>query len=178
MQNEDLTKVFDELLEEPLNALAVEAQEGGRKLIGYTCSYIPEPLLSVKGLQPVRMRAPGVASSPMADTYLSSVICSYCRSLLETVMEYRVDALDGWVFASACDHMRRLYDNLEHLYKPDFNHIIDLPHKSGDAQVEWFSEELKALADKLEKHFNVDCSSAALSVAIKRYNGQLETLRQ
>ncbi len=87
MQDEDVTRVFDDLLEEPLNALALEAQEGGRKLIGYTCSYIPEPLLSVEGLQPLRMRAPGVASSPMADTYLSSVICSYCRSLLETVMD-------------------------------------------------------------------------------------------
>ena len=105
-----LPEVFDELVNTPCNRLLEKAIENDDKVIGYTCSYVPEPMISVAGLQPVRMRAPGVAGTPMADSYLSSVSCPYIRSLLEFALEERYDFLDGWVFTASCDHLRRLYD--------------------------------------------------------------------
>ena len=57
MHTSALPSLFKEVLEEPLNRLVEEAQAQGRRAIGYTCSYIPEPLLYVEGLMPVRMRA-------------------------------------------------------------------------------------------------------------------------
>ena len=122
---------FRRIIDQSVNNLAVQAQEQGKRAIACTCSYVPQPLLSLDGLFPIRVRAPGVAGTPMADTYLSSVICSYTRSIMELALEWAFDSLDGWVFTASCDHLRRLYDNLDYLNKPAFNHMIDLPHRGG-----------------------------------------------
>lgn len=169
-------EIFREFLQAPLDRLVDEAQSSGGRIIGYTCSYVPEPLIGVKGLLPVRLRAPGVSGTPMADTYLSSVLCPYTRSLLEFALEGHYDRLDGWVHAGSCDHLRRLYDNLNYLLSPSFNHIIDLPHKTGGEALDWFEEELRALASALERHFGVDTTSEALLAAICAQNECAEIL--
>jgi len=171
-----LPTVFDEIISAPLNPLLEKGMDEGRKVIGYTCSYVPEPLLSVSGLQPIRMRAPGAVGTPLADSYLSSVTCPYTRSLLEFELEGSYHFLDGWVFTASCDHLRRLYDNLEYLAKPSFNYIIDLPHLLGEEALAWFVEELKLLAQALSKHFGVDAGADALKEAISGYNEYLKVL--
>ncbi len=173
MKPPTLPGIFNEIISTPRNALLEQAMGNGSKAIGYTCSYIPEPLISVKGLLPVRMRAPDASSTPMADTYLSGLICTYTRSLLEFALEGQYDFLDGWVFTASCDHLRRLYDNLEYLSKPSFNYIIDLPHLLGDESLEWFIEELDLLARALSSHFDVDTGTEALKEAISRQNKYL-----
>ncbi len=171
-----LPEIFDDIVGTPCNSLLEKAIEDGRKIIGYTCSYVPEPLLAVDGLQPVRLRAPGASSTPMADTYLSSVSCPYIRSLLEFSLEGTYDFLDGWVFTASCDHLRRLYDNLEYLVKPSFNYIIDLPHLLGEDALDWFIEELRLLAEAISKHFGVDTGEKALREAILRQNEYLNLI--
>ena len=169
---------FRQLIDQPVNNLVDQAQEQDRKAIAYTCSYVPQPLLSLDGLFPVRVRAPGVVGTPMADTYLSSVICSYSRSILELALEGVFDSLDGWVFSASCDHLRRLYDNLDYLNKPAFNHIIDLPHRGGETAEKWLTEEFKALGAALAQSFAVDASPEALSHSIKTHNEYLSVMRE
>jgi len=169
--------VFQEVLDRPFNRLVEEVQTEGRNILGLTCSYVPEPLLSVNGLQPVRLRAPGVSGTPMADTYLSSVICTYTRSLLEGALDGTYDFLDGWVFVASCDHLRRLCDNLEYLLKPSFHYVLDLPHKMGDEALSWYVEDLRKLAEAISAHFGVDTGPDALSEAIRNHNEHLSLLR-
>ena len=145
----DIDKWFSKLLDDPVNELVQKAMDEGQIPIGYSCSYVPDVMLSVDGLFPVRMRAPGIAGTELADNYLSSVICSYTRSLLEFALDGRYDFLQGWVFAASCDHLRRLYDNLEYLRRPGFSRILDVPHKTGDAAITWYTEELQRLAQGL-----------------------------
>jgi benzoyl-CoA reductase/2-hydroxyglutaryl-CoA dehydratase subunit BcrC/BadD/HgdB len=163
-------------LEEPLR-LVERAREAGRRAVGYTCSYVPEPLLSVKGLFPLRLRAPGIAGTPLADTYLSSVLCSYPRSLLEVALTGGFEHLDGWVLAASCDHVRRLGDNLDYLLRPSFLQVLDLPHRRGETALAWFVEELRSLARALSRSFGVDAGPAALRAAISRQNEYLEVMR-
>ena len=99
--------ILDEIMGEPENDQLEKAMANGRIPIGYTCSYVPRVILSVDGLVPVRMRAPGIAGTEIADIYLSKVTCSYARSLLEFAMDDRYAFLGGWVFAASCDHLRR-----------------------------------------------------------------------
>ena len=172
-----LPAIFDEILESPLNPLVEAALADGQRAIGYTCSFIPEAMLSVDGLLPLRIRALGTAGTPMADTYLSSVICTYPRSILELALEDRFDFLGGWVFAASCDHLRRLFDNLQSLLEPGFNHIVDVPHKRTPAALGWFVDELRILSEALSSHFNVDTGVDALRKSIARLNQQLEALR-
>ncbi|MBI9076193.1 MAG: 2-hydroxyacyl-CoA dehydratase [Desulfatibacillum sp.] len=169
---------FCQLIDQPVNTLVDQAQAQGRKAIAYTCSYVPQPLLSVDGLFPIRVRAPNVVGTPMADTYMSSVLCSYTRSILELALEWAFDSIDGWVFTASCDHLRRLYDNLEYLNKPAFNHIVDLPHRSGEAAEKWLASEFRILADALSQAFGVDTGDQALAKAIKVHNQYLTLMRE
>ncbi len=166
------------LLEEPCNALIEEAIENGRIPVGYACSMVPEALLSTGMLFPVRMRAPGLAGTEMADLYLSSVICSYTRSLLEFALDGRYGFLRGFVFVASCDHLRRLNDNLNYLEKPEFSHVLDIPHKTGEAALEWTVEELRRLATALEKAFDVDLCDENVRKSIVARNVLNASLRE
>ncbi len=173
MQNRDINEVslfFKDLLSEPYNKLIEKAVEEDMMPIGYTCSYIPEIILSSKKIFPVRLRAPGVVSTELADNYLSNVICSYTKSLLEFIMESQFDFIKGWIFTSACDHLRRLYDNHAYLRKPDFIHIIDLPFMSNENNIEWFTEELNILIEKISSHFGVEITKETLKDSITEHN--------
>jgi benzoyl-CoA reductase/2-hydroxyglutaryl-CoA dehydratase subunit BcrC/BadD/HgdB len=162
--------VFNELLESPQNGLVEQAAADGRIPIGYACSFVPEAILMADRLFPVRLRAPGVAGTEIADNYLSNFICSYARSLLEFAMDDRYDQMQGWVFVPSCAHMQRLFDNLEYLKKPAFSHVLDVPRKVNEATTVWLAEELKMLADSLSSHFGVDMSDGSLTKAIEEWN--------
>lgn len=168
---------FRNLLESPLNDLVEQAVDEGRIPIGYSCSFVPEAFLMADKLFPVRLHAPGVAGTEIADIYLSNFICTYCRSLLEFAMDDRFDLIRGWVFVPSCAHMQRLYDNFEYLKKPAFSHVLDVPRKVTKATIDWQVEELKTLADKLSGYFNVDMSDAALNKAIADWNHFAKVIR-
>jgi benzoyl-CoA reductase subunit C len=142
-------------------AAAAHPEKGG---IGYLCAYVPVELLSLGGLVPYRLRAPGCPGTDFADTYLGRVTCSYTRCLLEMAEEGKYDGLDAFVFATGCDHMRRLHDNLVYLKNPPRVINLDLPHKTTDEAVLWYAKELKRLAGFLE----VDASH--LPAAIRQRN--------
>lgn len=168
---------FDEILAEPLNCLVEQAIEDGRVPVGYTCSYVPETLLSTGNLFSIRLRAPGINGTEMADTYMSNVICSYTKSLLECALSGSYDYLGGIVFTANCDHMRRLMDNLDYLRRPAFLHTIDVPHKRGGPALDWYTDELKMLADKISNHFGASVSGDDLTVAIRKRNDFARVLR-
>ncbi|HQP30518.1 MAG TPA: 2-hydroxyacyl-CoA dehydratase family protein [Deltaproteobacteria bacterium] len=170
-------KVFENLLESPQNELVEKAIDQGRIPIAYSCSFVPEALLMADKLFPVRLRAPGVAGTEIADNYLSSFVCTYARSLLEFAMDERFDRIRGWVFVPSCAHMQRLYDNLEYLKHPAFNHVLDVPRKVNADTLAWMAEELKNLADKLSSHFGVDMSEASLNKAMAEWNAFAAAVR-
>ncbi len=172
-----LPAVFDEIIATPLNEWVAQHLADDYQALGYSCTYLPEPLLSVKGLLPLGLHVPQATGTPMADTYMSSVACLYMRSLLEAALEGQYEHLAGWVFVASCDHSRRLADNVEYLLKPAFCHVLDVPHKVSGPAIEWYTDELGRLAAELSRHFGVDTSPAALTEAIAGYNEHLDILR-
>ncbi len=177
MEPRELPRIFREIVEDPTHSLVREARAAGRRAVGYTCSFVPEPLLSVRGLFAHRLRAPGSFCTPMADTYLSSVLCSYPRSLLERALDLGFSHVDGWVFVASCDHVRRLYDNLVYLQEPAFHCFLDLPHKHDDHAIAWYTDELRHLAQRLSQHFDVPMDDAAIRESIRLHNEHLGRVR-
>lgn len=168
---------FQELLKSPQNELVEQAVSDGRIPIGYSCSFVPEAFLMADKLFPVRLHAPGIAGTEIADIYLSNFICTYCRSLLEFAMDDRFDMIQGWVFVPSCAHMQRLIDNMEYLKKPAFSHVLDVPRKVTEATLSWQAEELRMLANKLTAHFGVDMSDDSLNKAITEWNNFTEVIQ-
>ena len=80
-------RFFEELLDTPRNNLVEKAIAAGRVPLGYNCYLVPEPLLAMGPCVPVRLRAPEVNSTELADYYLSNVVCSYARTILETALD-------------------------------------------------------------------------------------------
>ncbi len=169
--------MFQELLESPQNELLEQAVSDGRIPIGYSCSFVPEAFLMADKLVPVRLHAPGISGTEIADIYLSNFICTYARSLLEFAIDDRFDLIQGWVFVPSCVHMQRLYDNLEYLKKPAFSHILDVPRKVNAATIDWQTEELRTLADRLSAHFGVDMSDDSLNKAIAEWNNFAQVIQ-
>ena len=88
MVNKEITvTLFADLLDTPKTEVVAAAIDQGEVPIAYTCSLVPEAMLSVDKLLPLRIRAPGISGTETADIYLASTSCSYVRSILEYAME-------------------------------------------------------------------------------------------
>ena len=170
MPEESMMAVFEEIIDNSQNALVSEAMDAGRIPIGYTCSFVPEVLLSVDGLFPLRLRSPGIGGTQLADIYLPPIICSYCRSLLEYGMNGQYDFLGGWVFNHSCQHMNRCADVVKSVVKPPFVHVLDALHTCTENTISWMVDELQELKEKLSNHFDVSINDDALKTAIDDHN--------
>ncbi len=162
--------LLDDVVNNIENNLVKEAMNAGRIPIGYTCSFVPEVLLSVDKLFPLRLHAPNITGTSSADVYMPPVVCSYCRSLLEFGMNGHYDFLGGWVFNFSCQHMNRCADLIQHSVKPKFVHVLDALHSNTENTISWMVDELKILSDKLSSHFNVEINEESLSTAIIKHN--------
>jgi len=151
--------------------------EGGRA-IGYFCSYAPEEVFTAAGLLPYRLRATGSTGTELADSYLSSINCSFTRHCFNMALQGRYGFLDGVVWLNTCDHVRRLYDNWKRKVDNPFLRIMSLPRKTGEPQVEWFRDEIAGLKEALEQHFGVSITDESLRDAIRVHNQTRRLQRQ
>ena len=74
--------LFENLLQDANNSLVIQGKEDGNIALGYTCSYIPEVLLNLKGCFSVRLRAPRSGAPNIATYYLTNRNCPYTNCLL------------------------------------------------------------------------------------------------
>lgn len=175
MPQSDDRAFLDDLLDNPCNSLVEEAISEGRVPIGYTCSLVPEPLLSLGKFFPWRVRAHDVTATDSAEVYLSPVLCSYARSVLEKALDGSLDFLGGMVVAASCDHIRRAGQNIERLGahpKDDsyFMHFLDTPRKINETLLDWFARDMRRLAATMASKYGVDASDEALRAEIVKLN--------
>ncbi|MCP4685908.1 MAG: 2-hydroxyacyl-CoA dehydratase, partial [bacterium] len=153
-------------------------REQGGKVVTYSCAYVPEEVFTAAGLVTVRMRAPGSTGTELSDRYLSAINCSFCRHVFNTALQGGYDFAEGAIWASTCDHSRRIYDNWKRVLDTPFTHMMSLPKKTTDVQVGWWQEELEILKEALEKHFGITITDDNLREAIKTHNETRRLLRQ
>lgn len=183
MAQSDEQKLFDDLMGDPYNALVEQAVSSGRVPIGYSCSLVPEPLLSLDKLFPVRLRAQDISGTEQADYYMSTFVCSYSRSVLEKALSNGFDFLGGLVVAASCDHIRRAGQNIDALGvnadKPEFfTYILDTPRKITDPLIQWLANDFRRLASILTERYGVDTNDKNLREAIKTHNDFLALLKK
>jgi len=150
--------------------------DAGKKVIGYTCSYVPEEIICAAGILPFRIRGIGARSTSIADAYYGPVNCSFPKCILQLVGENKYQFLDGVVITPSCDSMRRLDDTWRKSAEnskgtfPTYHSFFGVPHKVTDYSLRWFVEEINNLIASIEGHFKVSITSGALKNAIKEYN--------
>jgi len=167
---------FNEIATSLSNRYVDDWKKEGKKVVGYTCSYIPEEIISAAGLLPFRMRGVGAASTTIADIYYGPVNCSFPKCLLQLVGEDKYRFLDGAVIMPGCDSMRRLDEGWRHAAEdsngsfPDYHYFFGVPHKVTPYGLTWFVTETRNFAASLERHFGVSITESDLKDAIQEYN--------
>lgn len=167
--------LFERLLAQGENELVRQAENDGRVAIGYNCSMVPLPLLSLGKLYPVWMRAPEIQDTEIANFYMSPFNCSYSRAMLQAAIEGGFDYLGGTVFAESCVHIDRVLHNIEvsgfhSSLRDKFSYILPFPRKDAAAYMDSLVADMRTLGEKLSAEYGVDCSDAAVREAINKQN--------
>lgn len=170
---------FNELIKEPNNQLIKEWKQQGKKVIGYHCSYVPEEIIYAAGALPYRIRPVGCTEVPLANVYMTAIHCTFARGCLEFILKGEFDFLDGIVFMSSCDHMRRIYDICEAAGKHfPFMYFLNVPYKISDGAVGRYKDEIIKLKHAIEVFQNTPITEEKLTDAIDDYNQTRSLLKQ
>lgn len=160
-----------------LNNRSVQAwKASGKKVVGYSCTYVPTEIIAAAGLLPYRLRGLGAATTDIGDSYYGPVVCSYPKCLLQLAGEGKYAFLDGAIITNGCDTMRRLEECWRKADEdipgilPAYYHYYGTPHKVEPYSLKWFEEENRLLIQSLERHFGVKITDAALHEQIELYN--------
>jgi benzoyl-CoA reductase/2-hydroxyglutaryl-CoA dehydratase subunit BcrC/BadD/HgdB len=160
-----------------------EAKDKGVKIIGYLPgNYVPEEIIYASGAIPICLTDGG--NPHPADTALSvvpQIICPFARAqvgerLLKTNPYYSL--LDMLVAPITCQHLKKVAEIWE--YYGDIKVFkLGIPHQyDGDLELEYYTDRLRVLKDRLEVFTGNKITDNKLSEAIDLYNKMRELLKK
>ncbi|MBW2143856.1 MAG: 2-hydroxyacyl-CoA dehydratase [Deltaproteobacteria bacterium] len=158
----------------PQPELLEKWKDGGKKIIGWACNYLPEEIIHAAGMMPYRVSG-GVGEIKMeaADSVLHIYSCSYTRTCLQRLISGDYDFLDGFLNCGTCDGMRRLGDAWESKSvdaKIPLPYSISVPHKFHEKAEKLYAHEFLKLRGILEKVYDCKITDESLKASIKLYN--------
>ncbi len=103
-----------------------KARTGG-KVIGYFCTYAPEELMYAAGILPVRILG-SHEPQDVAEPYIVSMYCPFCRDVLAQGLQGRYDYLDGIMLAQSCLHIRQAFSSWQLHVPIDYSYYLYMPH--------------------------------------------------
>jgi len=171
-----MMKTFREAAAGITNRYISEWVESGKKVVGYTCSFMPPEIFHAADILPYRIRGIETESMEIGDAYYGPFVCTFPKCLLQLAGEGKFNFLSGAVISTGCDAMRRLdecWRKAGEDFKgtlPEFFHYFDVPHKTDPHALKWFEDEITGLISSAESHFNVTITEKKLKKAIKIYN--------
>ncbi len=150
---------------------ALDWKKRGGKVIGVVCSYVPTEVIYAAGMLPWRVTGSwGTDIHPQAAVHRPGSGDFYYTHILDARVKGDLDFLDGVVFTSKDDDMKRLYDVWIHAYNTPFTHIIFLPHDKRESLQRAFQKEILQLIAGLETFGGQKISQGSLLNAITEYN--------
>jgi benzoyl-CoA reductase/2-hydroxyglutaryl-CoA dehydratase subunit BcrC/BadD/HgdB len=151
-------------------------KEGGGRVVGYTCSFVPVEVFHAAGILPVRLRGINTDSMNISDAYYGPFVCTFPKALLQQAGTGNYGFLDGVVVAAGCDGMRRLDECWRKMGTdipgslPPWLYYLDVPHKPDGVALEWFENRIRKLIGAVEDAFGVTVTDRHLRDAVARQN--------
>ncbi len=155
-----------------------EWKDQGKKVIGWSCNYVPEEIIHAADMLPIRVtgKAEPVELSE-ATGYMYTTSCTPMRSCLQLGLNNEYSFLDGFVTGSACDQSRRLFDIWIRYIQTPFTHILGIPSKLSDRGYKLYRKEVLEFKRELESFFQVQITPQALRDSIALFNKTRELLK-
>ena len=162
--------VFSTITNSVYNDYLADLKKNGGKIVGYTCSYFPEEIVSASGGLPFRMRGERNIDLETVDQYVGPFACSYVTHYLETALGKGLDFLDGMIFVNTCDHMRRMFENIKQFKISQYTYILDVPKNTGLLDAKYYRDGLEILKKELETQYSANITDEKLWDAIRLHN--------
>lgn len=174
---------LENLLTEANNDLVRQAQDAGRIAVGNVCSLIPEVLMDLPGCFSVRLRAPRTGSIEIGTYYMTSLLCEFCRALVERAVEGGYEFLDCIMAPDACAAMNRAVENMELLRTCNkekfFITYSDVPMKSDETALKHYVKQMRIrVLEPLRDVYGIDVSDEALRKTVERHNRMCRLIRR
>ena len=161
-----------------------QAKKNGVKVIGFfPGNYVPEEIIYASGAVPICLAWGGSPHS--ADAALSVIpryICPFARAqigekLLKENPYYNM--VDMLVAPMTCVHLKKAADMWEYYFPNTEIFKLGVPHEYySDSALEYYTNRLKALKDRLENFTGNVITNAKISDAIELYNKMRGLLRK
>jgi benzoyl-CoA reductase subunit C len=143
---------------------------GGKKIVGYMCTYAPEEIIHAAGAHPLRLFGSN-RNILLADSHLQSYCCSLVRGVLEDALSGDLNYLDGMIFPHTCDSIQRLSDIWRLNIPYGFHLDVVLPVKlNTNSARDYLIDVLKRFRSDLEKSLQVKITDDDLKKSIALYN--------
>ncbi|MFH2065905.1 MAG: 2-hydroxyacyl-CoA dehydratase family protein [Pseudomonadota bacterium] len=171
-----MMEIFEEAASGITNRYLSDWVNNGKKVVGYTCSFLPPEIFHAAGILPYRLRGITTESMEISDAYYGPYVCTFPKCLLQLAGEKKFSFLSGAVISTGCDAMRRLDECWRKTGEdypgsiPDFFHYFDVPHKTDPHAIQWFENEIRKLIQKIETDYHVNITKENLKRSISLYN--------
>jgi benzoyl-CoA reductase subunit C len=149
----------------------------GHPIIGWTCTYTPEEIISAAQALPIMVWG-SLGETNLADAYMPSNSCSFARSTFNSALRGEFDYLDAFVESTSCDNREKTYDMWTHYSKVTNFYLINTPHTNTEAAHQFFHREIVKFRQWLEHTFNTQITEDSLRQAIAEYNENRDLLRK
>ena len=166
----EILDIFKDVTNDLYNTHLKDWKANGGRITGYSCSYMPEEMITAAGSIPFRLRGKRNIDLESVDRYMGPFGCTYVSHFLETALGDGLDFLDGMLFVNTCDHMRRMFDNIKHFKESQYAHILDVPKKREKEEIALFRGQLEMLKEELEGRYKVKITDHRLWEAIELHN--------
>jgi len=170
----DTLKPFQEILSKR-HEPAKQWKTQGHKIVGWTCTYTPEEIISAAQALPVMVWG-SLGETNLADAYMPSNSCSFARSSFNAALRGEFDYLDAFVESTSCDNREKTYDMWTHYSKVPNLYLINTPHTSTETAHQFFYREMVKFKQWLEQTFKTQITEDSLGHAIAEYNENRDLL--
>jgi bcr-type benzoyl-CoA reductase subunit C len=156
---------------------ARELKKGGKKIIGYVCSFVPLEIITAAGCIPFRVRGNIHEPITKGDTLLETIVCPYYRSVFDLSVKGKYDFLSGLVIPHGCDSMVRSYSAWSYSLPYSYFHFVNIPSVCVESSFEFFGAELNDFRKSLGKFVGKAITDDDLARAIRVHNENRDKVR-
>jgi benzoyl-CoA reductase/2-hydroxyglutaryl-CoA dehydratase subunit BcrC/BadD/HgdB len=159
-----------------------KARKNGIKIVGFfPGNFVPEEIIYASGAIPLCLVRGGSRPSDAALSVVPQIICPFARAQIgERLLKENpyYSTIDMLVAPIMCQHLRKVAEVWEYQSGLDI-FKLGIPHRySEDFEVEYFTDRLKALKDRLQEFTGSEITDERLGNAIRLYNRMRELLRK
>lgn len=163
----ELIREFVDFNKDTPNHLRELKKKTGKKMVGWTCNYIPTELIIAAGIIPVRLLS-RPSTITVADLSLQNFACNIARSVLDQLLKGELDYLDGIVTPKVCDTLIFTHDIQQRHNCCDFSHFVQMPGEvvSKSSKI-WWQNDVLLFKRALEEFSGNEITEKSMEEAIE-----------